>query len=153
MSAPSAQEARPHEPTGERRRQVLIFTRLMRVLAAVPLLAGLLHVSFGVAANLQLGALLEPAVLRDPVLDSQDRFQGVVFMGYGVLFYLGLADLKRNAAVFRIAGAFIALGGVARLLSIALRGLPPAPVLVLVGMEVLLMPLILWWHARVLARL
>jgi hypothetical protein len=39
------------------------------------------------------------------------------------------------------------------LLSIALRGLPPAPVLLLVGMEVVLMPLILGWHARVLARL
>jgi hypothetical protein len=153
MSAPNAEETRSLEPTGVGRRQMLIFTRVMRVLAAVPLLVGLLHVSFGVAANLQLGALLEPAVLRDPVLDSQDRFQGAVFMGYGVLFYLGLADLKRNASVFRVAGAFIALGGVARLLSIALRGLPPAPVLVLVGVEVVLMPLILWWHSRVLARL
>jgi hypothetical protein len=153
MSVLNAEEARPLEPTGEGHRQMLIFTRLMRVLAAAPLLVGLLHVSFGVAVNLQLGALLEPAALRDPVLDSQDRFQGVVFMGYGVLFYLGLADLKRNASVFRIAGAFIALGGVARLLSIPLRGLPPAPVLVLVGVEVVLVPLILWWHSRVLARL
>jgi hypothetical protein len=127
------------------------FRRVMRVLAAVPLLIGLAHVVFGVAMDAQLGALA-PGAASDPVLDSQNRFFGGTFAGYGVLLYLGLTDLKRYAVVFRIAGCGIAFGGVARLVSIALRGLPPLPVLGLIVVELVVVPLLLGWHARILAR-
>jgi Domain of unknown function (DUF4345) len=150
MTRVNVGEARAAEPVGEQNWHAVAFVHVLRVLAAVPLLVGLLHMTLGVAADLQLGAALAPELLRDPVLDSQDRFQGAVFMGYGALLYLCLTDLRSYAAVFRIVSASIALGGVARLLSIALHGLPPPPVLGLIGVEVVLVPLLLTWHSRVL---
>lgn len=126
------------------------FLVAMYLLAAVPVLVGVAHVVLGPASDVQLGARLPPAVLADAVLDSQNRFYGMTFVGYGALVLLSLRDLDRYANVFRVVLAFIALGGVARLISVAQRGLPPPPVLALIGVEMLGVPLVLWWHARVL---
>jgi hypothetical protein len=152
MSVMNAGGARSLEAIDEQNGGAVTFSRVMRVLGAVPLLVGLSHIVFGITADGQLGAVLTPDVVSDPVLDSQDRFYGAAFMGYGALLYLCLTDLKRYAGVFRLMCAFIVLGGVARLLSIMLRGLPPPPVLGLVGVELVLVPLIVGWHSRVLAR-
>jgi hypothetical protein len=127
-----------------------VFLRAMYLLAAVPVLVGVTHVVLGPASDVQLGARLPPAVLADAVLDSQNRFYGMAFVGYGALVLLSLQDLDRYANVFRIVLGFIALGGVARLISVVQLGLPPLPVIALIGVELLGVPLILWWHARVL---
>jgi hypothetical protein len=124
----------------------------MYLLAAVPVLVGVAHVVLGPASDVSLGAQLPPAALADAVLDSQNRFYGMTFVGYGVLVLLSLRDLNRYADVFRVVLVFIALGGVARLISIAQRGLPPPTVLALTGVELIGVPLVLWWHARVLQR-
>jgi hypothetical protein len=123
---------------------------LMRVFAASMLLVGFMHAILGMAVDEQLGAVVALSAASDPVLDSQNRFFGTLFMGYGAFLLLSLQDLQRYAAVFRIVAAFIALGGVARILSIALVGLPTPPVLALVAVEVALVPLLVWWHARLL---
>ena len=73
------------------------FLLTMYVLAAVPVLVGVTHVVLGPASDVQLGAQLPPAVLADAVLDSQNRFYGMTFVGYGALVLLSLRDLDRYA--------------------------------------------------------
>ncbi|MDE0856456.1 MAG: DUF4345 domain-containing protein [Nevskia sp.] len=126
------------------------FILVLRLLAAVAVAVGLLHLLIGLHADTLLGARLPAQVLADPVLDSQNRFYGTTFIGYGALIFLCAADLRRYAAVLALVAGFVALGGVARLLSIALHGMPPPPVLGLTLLELLGMPALLLWFRRVL---
>jgi hypothetical protein len=149
IGSPKGLAASAHRADGAQR----VFVRVMRVVSAAPLLIGAFHVVQGPAADAALGAIVTPELLADPVLDSQARFYGAAFMGYGAALYVSLTDLARHAATFRVVGGFLVLGGLARLLSVALSGKPGPPILALIGVELGLVPLVLWWHSRVLARL
>ena len=108
-----------------------------------------MHLVLGLHADIFLGANVPAAVVTDPVLDSQNRFYGTAFTLYGVLLWLCASDLVRYASVLRCTLWMLFGGGVARLVSIVFRGLPAAPVLVLLLSEIAGPPLALWWLARV----
>ena len=126
------------------------FTLLLKLLAPVAIAVGLMHLLIGLHADTLLGAHLPPEVLADPVLDSQNRFYGTTFIGYGALLYLCATDLPRYARVFSILGGFIFLGGCARLIAIALHGMPTPQVIALLLIELLGVPPLLLWHRRLL---
>ena len=104
----------------------------------------------GLGADLLLGAQLPEDVISDPVLDSQNRFYGVVFMGFGALLFVCSSDVVKYATVLRITLGFVLLGGVARVISIVLFGLPTPLVSGLILVELIGVPLLLIWHAKVL---
>ena len=120
----------------------------LKIISPVPIAVGLLHLVLGLKADAMLGARLPPAVIADPVLDSQNRFYGVAFMLYGVLLYVGASDLKRYLPVVRWTLWLFFAAGLARLLSIALHGVPSPPVLLLLAVEVIGTPVLLWWISR-----
>ncbi len=128
------------------------FTLFLKWLAPIPVLVGLLHLLLGLRADVLLGARLPDPVLADPVLDSQSRFYGVAFMGYGALIYLCATDLRKYAAVFGIMGGFLVLGGAGRLVSLAVQGMPSPQVIALAAIELLGVPLLLLWFFRVLPK-
>lgn len=113
------------------------------------LLIGALHLILGPGADALLGARL-PAEI-DPVRDSQNRFYGLIFACYGALAWLFGSDLRRYARVLDLLLLFLFLGGLARLLSIALVGWPTLPILLLLASELLLPPLLALWQRRELA--
>jgi hypothetical protein len=117
---------------------------ILKCLAPVLVLVGLLHLVLGPAADAMLGAKISPEVLSDPALDSQNRFYGVSFTIYGVMCYLCATDLPKYATVLRCILSVFFVAGLARFVSIAVRGLPPLPVLVLLSSELLGPPLLLW---------
>jgi hypothetical protein len=147
---PSPASVAPARPTD---RSLRTFLMVMRVVSAAPLLIGAFHIIHGPAADAALGANMPPEVLADAVLDSQSRFYGAIFMGYGAFSYISLTALAHHAATFRVVGGFLVLGGLARLLSLVLRGYPGPSIAALIAVELGLVPLILWWHSRVLAHL
>lgn len=126
------------------------FTIFLKALAPIPVLVGLSHLLMGLGSDALLGAKLPMEVLSDPVLDSQNRFYGVVFIGYGVLIFLCASDVQKYSSVLRIVASFIFLGGFGRLVSIALFGLPTPQVIALIAIELVGVPLLLWWHSQVL---
>jgi hypothetical protein len=126
------------------------FTAVLKVLGAITVAVGLLHMFLALHADATLGARLPAEVVADPVLDSQNRFFGACFAGYGALLFLCAADLRRYAMVLNIAIGFVFLGGVLRLLSMALHGLPTPQVIGLTVIE-LIAPLLLLWQRRVLS--
>jgi hypothetical protein len=128
------------------------FALFLKLLAPIPVIVGLLHVSLGAGTEVLLGASVAAESLKDPVLDSQNRFYGAIFMAYGPLLYLCAQDLRRHALLLRIVGGFVFAGGLARLVSVALLGLPSTPVVGLIVIEVIGIPLLLAWHARVLRK-
>ena len=56
---------------------------VLKVVSPVFFLIGFGHLMFGVGADVQLGANVSAQSLADPVLDSQNRFYGVIFTVYG----------------------------------------------------------------------
>ena len=123
----------------------------LKILAPVFVLVGTLHLLLGVQADVLLGAQLSEAAINDPVLDSQNRFYGVAFSAYGFLLFLAATDLAKYRVVFRILLAVFFAAGCARLVSIAVHGLPSVLVILLLATELLLPPLLAWWHQQVLS--
>ncbi len=120
---------------------------LLKILAVIIVVIGLVHAAIGLAAD----QLLDPSVPDDavahPSLDSQNRFYGAAFAIYGVLLWLCTTDMARYEAVFRALMIVFFLGGVTRVVSAALRGMPSLPIRGLAALELGVPPLLLWWQA------
>jgi hypothetical protein len=107
-----------------------------------------LHLALGLNADVLLGAKLPPETVRDPVLDSQNRFYGVAFAIYGILLAVGAADLRRHALMLYCCFWCFFAGGLARLVSMALHGKPSTAVMALTATELFLPPLLALWLGR-----
>jgi hypothetical protein len=129
------------------------FNIVLRSAAPLTALIGAVHLLLGLGADSLLGARVPVQVLADPALDSQNRFYGVSFVLYGVLLWLCSTDLAKYATVLRCVLWVLFAAGLARFASLAARGVPPAPVLALFAIELTAPPLMLWWLARVLAKM
>ena len=123
-------------------------TTLLKFIAPIPMVVGLMHIVLGLQTDVLLGAKVAVELLSDPVLDSQNRFYGAIFMGYGALIFLCTTNLRQHATLFRILSGGVLLGGLARVVSIVLHGVPSTPVLGLIAIELLGVPLLVWWHSR-----
>lgn len=77
------------------------FALILRLSAVVFLLVGALHLVLGVEADVLLGARLAADAIADPTLDSQNRFYGVAFTLYGVLFLVCASNVPKYATVLR----------------------------------------------------
>lgn len=124
----------------------------LKLVAPVFALVGAVHLALGVGADVLLGAKLPPEALVDAALDSQNRFYGIAFTLYGVLFFLCATDLPRYAAVLRCVLWVFFAAGVARLVSIATHGIPPPLVLALLVSELAIPPLLHLWLSKALHR-
>jgi Domain of unknown function (DUF4345) len=120
----------------------------LRITAPVFVLVGALHLCLGLNADALLGAKLPADVIADATLDSQNRFYGTSFTLYGALLWLSASDLARYATVLRCLLVVFLASGVARLVSIALRGNPSALVLGLMVTELVMPAVLLVWLAR-----
>jgi len=126
-----------------------VYVVVLKLIALGFFPVSVLHLALGPGADQVLGAALSETSASDAVLDSQNRFYGVTFALYGLMLWLAANDLGRYGAVLKLTlWAFFA-GGLARLVSIAVAGMPTAAVLVLLALELLLPPLLLLWHARI----
>ncbi len=130
-------------------RQLSLF---LKAIAPIFVGVGLLHVSLGLGADVLLGANIASDALSDPTLDSQNRFYGTAFSLYGVLLFICANDLRRHETVLKAVLWVFFAAGVARLVSIAVYGSPSVPVLVLLGSELLLPPVVLVWLLRVIVK-
>lgn len=124
------------------------YSLVLKLSAGVFFVVALLHVGLGPAADALLGAALPPEVLADPVLDSQNRFYGMSFAVYGVLFILGSRDVVKHGAMLRCLLWTFFAGGLARLVSMAAVGAPSVLVLGLTAVELALPPALLLWQSR-----
>lgn len=114
------------------------------ILAAVPTATGLLGLS-GVDDPLYV-ALGLPC---DPTLDSNLRFYAGVWLGLGLTAFYLLPRIEQKTTLFRALWMMIFLGGIGRLLSLALTGMPYPPFIGFTVLEVLGAPLFIWWQHRV----
>ena len=126
-----------------------LYSIVLKLFAPAFLLVGTLHLALGLGAEALLGATVPPQTLADPGLDSQNRFYGVSFALYGVLLFLCSTDIRKYATVLRCVLWVFFAAGLARLVSIATHGLPPALMIALLGSELVLPPILVWWLSKV----
>ena len=122
---------------------------VLKLVGPLFLVVGALHLVLGLRADALLGARIPAEVIADPALDSQNRFYGISFTLYGVLLSLCSTNIPRYAPVLRCVLWVFFAAGLARLVSIALRGLPPPMIIVLLMSEVVLPPFLISWLSRV----
>ncbi|MEQ8859964.1 MAG: DUF4345 family protein [Pseudomonadales bacterium] len=122
----------------------------LKAISPLFVVVGALHLALGLGADVMLGAAIPPGVLLDPVLDSQNRFYGVAFSLYGVLLFICAADLEKYQTVLRAVLLVFLAAGAARVVSVAVSGVPALPVVLLLASELLLPPVLLVWLGHAL---
>ena len=115
-------------------------------LSAIALLTGAMDVIVGVQGQASIGVSAAAVPPFDPVLDSQIRFLGAVWLGLGAIQLLCLGDLRRYGPMLQLCFAIVLLGGAGRALSLVQVGHPATAtglifVAVALVIELVLVPL------------
>ena len=116
------------------------------LLALVPVVTGIITM-LGVGDPLYASAGI-PAL---PVLDSNLRFFGGVWLGLGLALLWLVPRIESETVLFRVIWGAIFLGGIGRLLSILVVGSPPIPFVGFTALELIGAPLFLYWQHLVAA--
>ena len=87
-----------------------------------------------------------------PALDSNLRFMGGLGVGLALALLWMTPTIERRTTVFRVLWLCALLGGIGRLLSFAVAGAPPLPILVFAAIEVPGVPALIYWQSRVAGR-
>lgn len=132
------------------------FRWTVRALALIAVLTGAGDVIVGLSGQQMIGAALEEGY-GDPLLNSQFRYLGAVWFGFGLLLWHCLSDLPRRAPLLRGALLIVVLGGLGRVASVLQFGFPPSElgrsfVIGATAIEIIGMPLLLLWMGRLLPR-
>ncbi|WP_099867483.1 DUF4345 domain-containing protein [Pararhizobium haloflavum] len=114
-------------------------------LALVPISAGLLGVLRGPAF---LGLDAPPPT----DLDSHLRFLSGVFLALGLAWWSCIPAIETKTARFRLLACATVVGGLARLASLGLLGAPSAGHMAGLFMELVVVPLLVFWQARLARR-
>lgn len=104
-----------------------------------------------------MGVLRGPAAFGDPAdmprdLDSHFRYMSGIFLATGVGFLSCVPRIEVTTPRFRLLGALIVVGGLGRALSFVSVGAPSTGHLLGLGMELVVVPLLMLWQARVARR-
>jgi hypothetical protein len=85
-------------------------------------------------------------------VDSHFRYLCGIFFVVGCAFVSCIPDVARKGSRFRLLGAMVVAGGLARLLSLGLVGVPSPGHRFGLVMELGVVPLLMLWQARVARR-
>lgn len=114
------------------------------ILAAVPTITGLLGMS-GLGDPLYASLNLP----SDATLDSNLRFYSGVWLGVGLAAFWLLPRIEHETHLFRALWLMIFIGGLGRLISLLMVGLPFAPFVGFTLLEILGAPLFVYWQQQV----
>ncbi len=116
--------------------------RTVALAAILPIAAGLYGVLFGID-----GIGTNPAV--NVSADSHFRYLSGLLTGIGFLFLTCVPGIEDKTTLFRFLTLVVVLGGLARLLGLALTGLPSVTMLAALVLELGVAPLLCLWQTRV----
>jgi hypothetical protein len=120
----------------------------LRIAVAV---GGIVPVAAGLAGVVTGAAMLGGHPAANLTLDSHLRYLSGLLLAIGLGFWSTIPRIEKQAARFRLLTAIVVLGGLGRLYGILVEGLPPAPMLFGLVMELGVTPLLCWWQSRVAA--
>lgn len=125
-----------------------------RLLQIAILLSGAFSLGFATLSVIRGSDVL----LRDNLptfinLDSHFRYLSGIFLSVLVALYSCVPGIERKGPRFRLLGALIICGGLARLAGMLAGEVPGQGHLIGLGLELLVTPALLLWQARIARRL
>jgi hypothetical protein len=117
-----------------------------RALQGAILIAGLVPVSAGLAGVIMGGGMAGGAGID---LDSHVRYLSGLLLGIGLTFWGTVPGIERHGSVVRALTVLVVVGGFARLAGLIWIGVPSAPMVAAVAMELVVTPLLCLWQMRV----
>jgi len=128
-------------PSMERERKLL--QQSVAIVAAIPVATGLYGVLFG-------QALTGDAVSISA--ESHFRFLSGLLLGIGLCFWSTLPSIEIRTGRFRILTLLVVIGGLSRLIGLALTGLPSFFMVGGLVVELFIAPVLCLWQTRVANR-
>ena len=120
-----------------------------RLLQAVIAILSLVPISTG-GAGVLAGASFVGATADAPIsLDSHFRYLSGIFLALGLVFVSTIPAIERRTGRFRVAATLVVCGGLGRLVSWTTVGVPGTGHLAGLGLELVVVPLLVLWQARV----
>lgn len=113
--------------------------------ALVPVAAGLTGVLRGPA--------MVDGVMAAVSLDSHIRYLSGLLLAIGIAWWITVPAIERCTGRVRLLTALVVCGGLARLVSLVIVGVPSGPMLGGLVMELVVTPAIALWQARVARRM
>jgi Domain of unknown function (DUF4345) len=114
------------------------------VLGLIPVVTGTISM-MGVVDPLYVAA----GIPRDPLLDSNLRFFGGLWLGLGLALVWIAPRVQTETNIFRLLWGMIFIGGIGRLLSMVFIGLPPWPFIGFTVLEIVGAPLFVLWQMNI----
>jgi hypothetical protein len=121
---------------------------LLQVFVAV---GGLIPVAAG-TAGIFLGPEFVGATIGTAA-DSHFRYLSGLLLGLGLGFWSTISRIEANGTRFKLLTFLVFVGGLARLFSLAVIGIPPVGMLGALAMELGVTPLLCWWQWRLSRKL
>lgn len=84
-----------------------------------------------------------------PSLDSNLRFMGGMGLGLGLALLWITPRIEKQGKIFQVVWICALLGGIGRIISFAMVGLPPLPLVIFTIIEVPGVPLLIYWQVQV----
>ena len=119
-------------------------SQTLRVLALIPIAAGLLSVVFG-------SDIIRDGGASNANVESELRFYAVFYVAFGVYLWWLAPRVAERGRELRWAAAVLFCGGLARAVGVFVDGWPEADYVMLMAVELVLPPVLVLWQ-RSLAR-
>jgi hypothetical protein len=127
------------------------FKAVVIAITLIPFTAGLVGAFGGVEGLCALFGEDRHVVLAPGIRNHLRAICWVFFVLAPTLWWT-LGNLRERAQTFRIVVGFTALAGFARITGIVVDGNPGPPAIIFMTMELVALPLVLVWHARLVKR-
>lgn len=118
-----------------------------RLLQAAILIGGFVPVLAGGAGMILGAGLLSQHV--DISLDSHIRYLSGLLFAIGISFWYFIPNIETKTYPARLLTFLVATGGLARLAAAIFVGMPSVPMILAVGMEIVVTPLLCLWQSRI----
>jgi hypothetical protein len=124
--------------------------RERRLLQAAIAIAYLVPLTAGTAGTTQGSAMLLGDIAGSrPDLESHFRYLSGLLLGIGIGFAATIPTIERRSELFTALSGLVVAGGLARLSALPIHGIPSAPHVVALGMELVAVPLLFAWQRRI----
>ncbi|MGH6812662.1 MAG: DUF4345 domain-containing protein [Methylocella sp.] len=114
---------------------------------------GFVPVGAGLAGMLIGPGMVDPIGGASMPMDSHYRYLSGLLLGVGLGFWTTIPNIEREGRRFRLLAAIVVLGGIGRLYSLLIGGMPDRPMLFGLIMELAVTPLLAFWQYRLATRM
>ena len=123
-------------------------TRALQFCIAI---GGCVPVSAGLA-GIWLGPRLVGAGVASVPLDSHFSYLSGLLLAIGIAFWSTIPAIAARGSRFRLLTAIVVVGGLGRTAALLRNGVPDAPMMFGMAMELLVTPVLALWQARLAGR-